>query len=122
MCATQSKRKYFMKDFFIWMAWMALFLISATAIMFFLDEIGSEYESQCDTVDVVQVSSITDADMLSYENPYYYIDDNHYEVSFRGKHCDGIVGCSCQGFEPMSGEVWKRGHCKHCGHKKTFHK
>lgn len=45
------------------------------------------------------------------------------DVSFRGKHCTGTVGCTCPGFSPITdGEVWQRAYCKHCGHKKSYHK
>ena len=41
----------------------------------------------------------------------------------KGKHCNGIVGCSCPGFSPITNaEVWKQEYCKHCGHKKSCHK
>ena len=48
---------------------------------------------------------------------------NRSNVTFRGKHCTGTVGCSCSGFSPITnGDVWQQAYCKHCGHKKSCHK
>lgn len=44
-------------------------------------------------------------------------------VSFRGKCCNGTVGCSCTGFQPITdGKEWEKSYCKKCGHKKSNHK
>lgn len=44
-------------------------------------------------------------------------------VHAQGTHCYGIVGCDCRGFSPITnGDVWQQAYCKHCGHKKNFHK
>lgn len=44
-------------------------------------------------------------------------------VSFRGKHCSGSVGCSCSGFAPITdGDVHDESTCKRCYHKKSVHK
>lgn len=51
--------------------------------------------------------------------------DNVYRKSpsFQGKHCNGTVGCNCPGFSPITnGEIWQREYCRHCGHKKSYHK
>jgi hypothetical protein len=51
------------------------------------------------------------------------IGDRGYNVSFKGRHCSGTVGCSCPGFEPITnGNVWEESYCKHCKHKKSSHK
>ena len=43
-------------------------------------------------------------------------------VSFRGKKCNGKVGCNCPGFKPITNEeVWKQSYCSHCGHHKNNH-
>ena len=45
------------------------------------------------------------------------------EVSFKGKCCNGTVGCSCTGFVPITdGYEWQKEYCKKCGHKRSEHK
>ena len=49
--------------------------------------------------------------------------ETHVHSSAQGTHCNGIVGCSCSGFSPITnGEVWQEAYCKNCGHKKSQHK
>ena len=49
--------------------------------------------------------------------------DKTYNVTFKGKHCSGTVGCSCSGFEPKTdGAEWEKSYCKRCGHHKKYHK
>lgn len=49
-----------------------------------------------------------------------YVQSN---VSFKGKHCNGTVGCDCPGFDPItSGDLWEQSYCRHCSHKKSVHK
>ncbi|MCQ2077379.1 MAG: hypothetical protein MJZ20_10235 [Bacteroidaceae bacterium] len=44
-------------------------------------------------------------------------------IHMEGKHCRGTVGCDCPGFAPITnGDEWQKAYCKHCGHKKTYHK
>lgn len=44
-------------------------------------------------------------------------------VSFKGKCCDGSVGCSCTGFQPIKdGEVWEEEYCRKCGHHRRNHR
>ena len=53
----------------------------------------------------------------------YDNDSGGYNVSFKGSHCSGTVGCSCPGFDPITdGYVWQQSYCKHCNHKKSSHK
>ena len=57
-----------------------------------------------------------------------YEEGHHHNVALHespceGKHCNGTVGCSCSGFEPITnGQVWQQAYCKHCGHKKSVHR
>lgn len=45
------------------------------------------------------------------------------EISFRGKHCSGSVGCDCSGFSPITdGKEWQKSYCKKCGHARSCHK
>jgi hypothetical protein len=45
------------------------------------------------------------------------------QVSVQGTHCSGTVGCSCPGFSPITnGDVWQQSYCKHCSHKKSYHR
>ena len=45
------------------------------------------------------------------------------EVNFKGKACDGSVGCSCSGFAPITdGEEWQKEWCRKCPHHKRDHK
>ena len=45
------------------------------------------------------------------------------EVSFKGKVCNGSVGCSCSGFKPITdGEEWEKAYCKKCSHHRNNHK
>lgn len=63
-----------------------------------------------------------DGSQFSWKCPYT---DRTYNnnVSFKGKHCNGIVGCDCPGFAPIQHkEVWKQAYCKHCGHHRSYHK
>lgn len=60
----------------------------------------------------------------SYYNDSYSSSTSGYgnEISFRGKHCSGSVGCDCSGFDPITdGDEWQKAYCKHCGHKKSCH-
>lgn len=44
-------------------------------------------------------------------------------ISFKGRHCNGSVGCSCPGFSPITkGKEWEKEYCKHCPHHKKLHK
>ena len=53
----------------------------------------------------------------------YDNDGGVYNVSFKGRHCSGTVGCNCPGFESITnGDVWQESFCKHCSHKKSTHK
>lgn len=71
-------------------------------------------------------------DLLIFETYYdcscksrrnYYNEDGEYNVSFKGTHCNGTVGCSCPGFAPITdGDVWEQSYCKYCSHKKSAHK
>ena len=55
----------------------------------------------------------------SQENDY----GDGYNVSFRGTHCSGTLGCSCSGFEPITnGDIWQENYCRHCNHKKSSHR
>lgn len=48
---------------------------------------------------------------------------NNSNVSFKGKHCTGSVGCNCPGFKAKTdGDVWQTAYCKNCGHHKDYHK
>ncbi len=55
-------------------------------------------------------------------------DGHHHIVALsespcEGTHCNGTVGCSCSGFDPITnGQVWQQAYCKHCGHKKSVHR
>lgn len=56
-----------------------------------------------------------------YSEPSYSTEYNN-EISFRGKHCSGSVGCDCPGFSPITdGAEWEKSYCKHCGHKRSSH-
>lgn len=47
--------------------------------------------------------------------------DTH--TSCEGKHCTYSVGCDCPGFSPITdGKEWQKAYCKHCKHKKSYHK
>lgn len=53
----------------------------------------------------------------------------HHHVVFatqatsQGAHCRGTVGCGCPGFAPITnGDVWQQAYCKHCGHKRDYHR
>ena len=49
--------------------------------------------------------------------------DQSYNVTFKGTHCSGTVGCSCPGFSPRTnGDEWEKSYCKHCGHHRKYHK
>lgn len=40
-----------------------------------------------------------------------------------GQHCRGSVGCDCRGFSPITnGKEWQKEYCRHCGHKKSYHR
>ena len=40
-----------------------------------------------------------------------------------GQHCRGTVGCDCRGFSPINnGKEWQKEYCRHCGHKKSYHR
>lgn len=58
-----------------------------------------------------------------YEDSYSYSTTGYgNEISFRGKHCSGSVGCDCSGFDPITdGFEWQKSYCKHCGHKRSCH-
>lgn len=44
-------------------------------------------------------------------------------VPFKGKHCNGTVGCDCPGFSPKTnGDEWEKAYCRHCGHHRNSHK
>lgn len=50
-------------------------------------------------------------------------DQSYGNISFRGKRCNGSVGCDCPGFEPITdGKEWQKSYCRHCNHKKSSHK
>ncbi len=60
----------------------------------------------------------------SYYDDSYSTSSNGsgHEISFRGKHCSGTVGCDCSGFSPITnGYEWQKEYCKKCGHKKSCH-
>ena len=45
------------------------------------------------------------------------------QINFRGKACNGSVGCSCTGFQPITdGDVWQRDYCRKCSHSRSVHK
>lgn len=58
-----------------------------------------------------------------WECPSTDIAYSESDVSFKGKNCDGTVGCSCPGFSPITDEeVYRQAYCKHCGHHRNYHK
>lgn len=68
-------------------------------------------------VSVIGFCSFTNQNISSNE----IVEDVH--VHAQGTHCNGIVGCDCPGFSPITnGDVWQQAYCKHCRHKKFYHK
>ena len=60
---------------------------------------------------------------VCWECPSTDIAYRESNVSFKGKHCNGTVGCDCPGFSPIQHkEVWKQAYCKHCSHHRSSHK
>ena len=58
-----------------------------------------------------------------WECPSTDIAYNRNNISFKGKHCTGTVGCDCSGFKPITdGDEWEKSYCKRCGHHKRCHK
>lgn len=69
---------------------------------------------------VVSVSAFANS---RHDGSTAYDHDCTTHVHMEGKHCNGTVGCSCSGFEPITkGKVWQQAYCANCGHKKSVHK
>lgn len=63
-------------------------------------------------------------EVVTVPNPNYHGEGNSSSSpSFKGKKCNGSVGCDCPGFSPITnGKEWQKSYCKHCGHKKSNHR
>ncbi|MCD8296587.1 MAG: hypothetical protein LUC88_03345 [Prevotella sp.] len=61
----------------------------------------------------------------SFNNDYNTLNQHNIttHVCMQGQHCSGTVGCNCPGFSPITnGDVWQQSYCRHCGHKKSYHR
>lgn len=69
----------------------------------------------------VSTSIIANANSEEHMSHNGLIVETH--VTSQGAHCSGTVGCSCTGFSPITnGEIWQQAYCKHCGHKRNYHR